>query len=126
MSFFIFNLFFFTLSWLNITPQDVPWISKDRPQLNFQYLRLVGFPAIFLVVAKILYLVYNWWKLCKRLNVKPWHGLFNTLFPIYFLQKLLLNFHSIQVNESVPPEFKLCFLFYHRSLWSKKKLCEHI
>lgn len=47
-------------------------------------------------------------------------------FPFISYKKLLLNFHSIQVNESVPPEFKLCFLFYHRSLWSKKKLCEHI
>lgn len=126
LSFFIFNLFFFTLSWPNITPRDVPWISKDRPQLNFRYLRLVGFPAIFLVVAKILFLVYNWWKLCKRLNVKPWHGLFKHYFPFISYKKLLLNFHSIQVNEIAPPEFKLCFLFYRRSSWSKKKFCEHI
>ena len=122
LSFFIFNLFFFTLSWPNITPRDVPWISKDRPQLNFRYLRLVGFPAIFLVVAKILFLVYNWWKLCKRLNVKPWYGLFNTLFPIYFLKKASIKFSLYSGKWKCSTRVQVMFLVLSQIFMIRKKI----
>ena len=95
---------------------------QDRPQLNFRYLRLVGFPAIFLVVAKILFLVYNWWKLCKRLNVKPWHGLFNTLFPIYFLQKASIKFSLYSGKWKCSTRVQVMFLVLSQIFMIKKKI----
>lgn len=82
----------------------------------------MGFPAIFLVVAKILFLVYNWWKLCKRLNVKPWYGLFNTLFPIYFLQKASIKFSLYSGKWNCSTRVQVMFLVLSQIFMIKKKI----